>query len=219
MFINDQQRATLLRATIAACHPATEIVFDTNRLWPSKLPLLGQLFPDCRVICCVREIPWIVDSIERVVARNPVNTSGMFAFEPGNTVYQRAASLTAGTGLIKVAHDALKEGYYGPHADRMLLIEYEALACAPAQVLRAVYDFLGQRGFAHDFTAIDQIPGADRYDAEKLGTPGLHAVGSRVEWKPRETILPPDVFSSFAAPFWRENSRCKLIGVTDVRDR
>jgi sulfotransferase len=206
MFINDEQRASLLRHTIADCHDGNDVVFDTNRAWPSKLPLLGQLFPDCRIICCVREVAWVVDSFERVIAKHPVNTSGLFQFEPGNTVYQRVHALTQPGGLVGTAHNALKEGYFGPHAARLLLIEYDALARQPKKAIDAVYEFLDLSAYRHDFGAIDQIPGADRYDREKLGTPGLHAVGSRVEWHDRQTVLPPDVFASFPPPFWRQGT-------------
>jgi sulfotransferase len=39
-------------------------VFDTNRSWCARLPLLTSLFPEAKVICCVRDIPWIFDSID-----------------------------------------------------------------------------------------------------------------------------------------------------------
>ncbi len=212
-FIDEKQRAGLLRGVISGCHGETyQIVFDTNRAWPSKMPLLSQIFPDCRIVCCVRDLDWIVDSIERVIAKNPVNTSGLFGFEPGNTVYQRVQSLTQATGLVGLAHNAMKEGYYGLHANRLLLLEYEALVKHPIEAIREVYRFLELSSFSHNFDTVGQVPGAAEYDEKELGTPGMHAVRSRVEWHERETILPPDVFTSLPSPFWRDGfPRCQIV--------
>jgi len=29
-------------------------VFDTNRQWTTKLPAMVELFPDLRMVCCIR---------------------------------------------------------------------------------------------------------------------------------------------------------------------
>jgi sulfotransferase len=48
IFINDTQREALLRAIFATFYadvPEGHVVFDTNRLWCTKRPLLAALFP------------------------------------------------------------------------------------------------------------------------------------------------------------------------------
>jgi hypothetical protein len=56
-------------------------------------------FPKTRVVCCVRDAPWIIDSIERLVRGNVFELSGVFGFEPGNMVYTRINRVaTAGPG-------------------------------------------------------------------------------------------------------------------------
>ena len=207
MFLSDAQRARLLRGLFDACYgDAPGVVFDTNRLWPSKLSILAELFPDCRMICCVRRTAWIVDSIEQLIRRNPFELSGIFGFEPGGTVFSRAVAMTASNGLVGFALDALREGFYSEHRKRMILVEYEALAKHPAETVRALYDWLELPYFeGHDFEHIEQIPGAVEFD-RKLGTPGLHAVRRAVEWRERESVLPPELFNSFAPAFWRANN-------------
>jgi sulfotransferase len=222
MFLTDAQREAMLRGIFNDVYRDTRssypidtegngggyldrepIVFDTNRMWPSKLPTLVRLFPDCKIICCVRQTAWIVDSIERLIRTNAFQTSGIFGFEPGGTVYSRAQGLMAPGGLVGFALDALRDGYYSPAATgRMILVEYEALAKNPAAVLDGLYDHLKIPRFAHDFARIEQIPGAAEFD-RKLGTPGLHAVRGAVEWRDRAPVLPPELFRSFPAPFWR----------------
>jgi len=205
MFLTDAQRERMLREVFHAVYAdAPPIVFDTNRMWPAKLPTLIKLFPDCKIICCVRRISWIVDSIERLIRANSFQTSGIFGFEPGGTVYSRTSTLTAPNGLVGFALDALRDGYYSPAASgRMILVEYEALAKHPMHTLRGLYDWLGLSWFnGHNLDCVDQIPGAAEFD-RKLGTPGLHSVRSAVEWRERQSVLPPELFKSFPAPFWR----------------
>jgi sulfotransferase len=75
----------------------------------------------------------------------------------------------------------------------------------PRQAIAAVYDFVGERPFAHDFENIE-------YDAaefdRRLGTPGLHSVGRRVERHERRTILPPALVRKYENDaFWRDPAR------------
>ena len=56
---------------------------------------------------------------------------------------------------------ALKEAYYGEHADALLVVEYELLAQAPEKVLRLIYEFIGEPWFGHDFENV-------QYDAPEF---------------------------------------------------
>ena len=86
VFFDPAQRAAVLRGLFDSyyhdIHPA-RTVFDTSRGWTGRLDLLARLFPDARVICCVRPIPWIIDSVERLIRRNPFELSKIFGFEQG----------------------------------------------------------------------------------------------------------------------------------------
>ena len=57
VFIDNDQRERVLKAAVDAfyadIHP-TKLVIDTNRLWCSKLPTVAALWPDAKVIACVR---------------------------------------------------------------------------------------------------------------------------------------------------------------------
>jgi sulfotransferase len=204
VFIDDQQRRAVLKGLFSNyyenCHPE-KVVFDTNRAWCTKLPALVQLFPDARIICCVRNIGWIMDSIERLIRRNAFELSGIFGFEPGFTVYARVNRLAASDGLVGYALDALREGFFGEQAPRMILVEYQALTRAPADTMRHLYTLLGEAPFEHDFENVDYQ--ADEFD-HALGSRGLHTVRRRVEWVERQSVLPPGLFERFAGDmFWR----------------
>src|SRR5882672_12117501 len=73
VFIEEAQRKAILAGLFESYYrdiQAEKLVFDTNRLWCAKLPALAALFPQAKVIACVRDIPWVLDSLERLVQRN-----------------------------------------------------------------------------------------------------------------------------------------------------
>ena len=203
VFIDEAQKRELLKGLFDNYYHAIHVeklVFDTNRAWCSKLPTLAQLFPEAKVICCVRHVPWIMDSLERIIRQNAFELSGIFGYEPTNTVYTRVNRLAVNDGLVGFAMDALREAFWGEHADRLILVGYEALAKRPEQTLRQIYDFLGEPWFAHDYDNVEYA--ADEFDLA-LGTPNLHTVRRKVEWIDRSSVLPPELFDRFVNDaFW-----------------
>src|SRR5271154_3973804 len=158
IFIDEAQKREVLRGLFlnySHAIPPTQLVFDTNRAWCSKLPTLVKLFPEARVVCCVRHVPWIMDSIERLIRENAFELSGIFGFEPLNTVYTRVNRLAASDGLVGFAIDALREAFWGEHADRLILVGYEALTRSPRETVRRLYAFLDEPWFEHDFDNVD----------------------------------------------------------------
>lgn len=175
--------------------------FDTNRLWCSRLPVLARLFPKAKVIACVRDVAWILDSFERLYRRNGMKASAIYGWDTGGTVFSRTMALASSSGVAGFALDALREACASEEHDRLMLVEYEALCKAPGQTLGRIYDFIGEPMFEHDFGHVEYSAG--EFDRQ-LGARGLHDVFGPVVWKPRETILPPDLFRRFDSDqFWR----------------
>jgi sulfotransferase len=207
--IDDGKRRAVLRGLVFNYFEdlAPQItVFDTNRTWCSKLAALTQLFPDAKVICCVRSLAWIFDSFERLVARNALEPSRLFNYEILGNVYSRVSSLNdPQTGVVGSAYRGLREAFYGAYSDRLLLITYETLAKTPAIALRAVYEWIEAAPFTHDFERV--IFDAAEYD-RRLGMRGMHRVAGNVRFVERATILPPDIFRRFAnTAFWHESAQ------------
>jgi sulfotransferase len=207
VFIDDNQRERMLRACFDAYYAEihlTKLVFDTNRQWTTKLSALARLFPAAKLICCVRNPAWIIDSIERLIRRNDLEPSKIFNFDSGGTVYSRANSLGSPEGMVGFAWNALREAVYGEQADRLLLVRYETLSANPLGALMAIYQFIEQPLFGHDPARIEPCYDMVEFDA-RLGTPGLHSVGSVVRAVERRTVLPPDLFARFEADaFWQD---------------
>jgi sulfotransferase len=92
---------------------------------------------------------------------------------------------------------------YGECADRLLLVRYESLVADPLKTLAGIYNFIGEPLYTHDPGHIEPDHRTVEFDV-RLGTPGLHDVHSAVQVRPRQTVLPPDVFARYERDaFWQ----------------
>ena len=207
--IETAQRQRLLRGLFEnyyADQRDKDVVFDTNRLWCSRMPAITDLYPDARVIACVRNVAWVMDSIERLYRANPYENTKLFNDETErNTVYSRVDTLAQRNRLVGFAWTALKDAYYGEHASSLLLVDYDLLTRMPAKCMELIYGFLGEPRFEHDFEHISYD--APEFD-QALGLSGLHKIRPRVESTLRQTLLPPDLFEQYTKlSFWLDDSR------------
>lgn len=205
-FFDDAKRKRLCKAVFEAYYADKEnpVIFDTNRQWTARMHQLVELFDDVKVICCVRNPAWIMDSFESIYRKNPFDYSRMFNAASRNTVYSRCDALINGGGSVGSSWTALKEAYYGEFSDRLLLVDYDLLTQHPARTLELVYQFLGEPKFNHDFNNVDYEE--SEFD-QKLGVKGLHTVKKKVEFKARRSILPPDLFVKYQEmDFWQDQA-------------
>ncbi|XQW84545.1 sulfotransferase [Thalassotalea piscium] len=206
-FFDQEKRKRICRALFDAYYQEQadkNTIFDTNRIWTARLHQLVELFDDFKMICCVRNPAWIMDSFEVIYRKNPFDYSRMYSPQARQTVYSRCESMISASGTVGSAWTALKEAYYGEYSDRLLLIDYDLLTQHPEKAIELVYQFLGEESYQHDFNNIEYDAG--EFDAQ-LGVKGLHTVKSKVEFKPRRSILPPDLFQTYSdMAFWQDSN-------------
>jgi sulfotransferase len=203
-FFNNAKRKTLTKAIVTAYYEdvTKEVIFDTNRIWTARMHQLVEMYEDFKIICLVRDPAWVMDSFEKIYRKNPFDYSKMFSPQNRVTVYSRCESLL--NGVVGSALTAMKEAFYGPYSDRLLLIDYDLLTRFPEKTLTLLYKFLGEEYFQHEFENVDYS--SDEFDYN-LGVHGLHTVSSKVEFKSRKTILPPDLFKKYnELAFWKDSS-------------
>src|SRR3569832_36571 len=118
-----------------------EVIFDTNRLWCAKLPALLDLFPNAKIIACVRNVAWIMDSLERLYRANPYENTRLFVDDnERSTVASRVETLAQRYRLVGFAKKKQKKTKNNKQTKTKLVVEYELLTQAPEKVLRLVYD-------------------------------------------------------------------------------
>ncbi len=203
-FFSDKRRHDIVQGVLRSYYadtPGGSVVFDTNRTWTALLPLVSDLYPHAKVICCVRQVGWIIDSIERLTRRNAVQPSKLFNYRAGGSVYSRVETLmNPEKGLIGLAWSSMREAWFSELAGRLVVVDYERLATEPAGVMERLYAAIGEPSFQHDFENI--VFDEAEYDAD-LGLPGLHRVRQRVSHETRTACIPPDLFAKYAdVNFW-----------------
>jgi sulfotransferase len=182
------------------------VVFDSCRDWTSKTPLLKTVFPYTKIICCVRDIPWILDSFERISNRNSLSINTLINEDAGHCVDTRCTSMM----------DPLKNGHvYKPlkhledglmaNPEMICLVEYENLCKNPEKEIRKIYEFIGMDYYDHDFNSVDYKN--EMFDLS-FGMRDLHTVKKQVRWESRDTILPKHIWDRYSGlEFWRDKSQ------------
>jgi sulfotransferase len=203
--VTREQRARILKGLFENYYAdlEQEIVFDTNRTWTAQLPALMTLFPESKIICLVRNVSWIMDSMERQFRENTFEHTRLFN-NPSerSTVYSRLETLAHADRMVGFPWHALREACYSEFADRLVLVDYDLLTARPAEVMGLLYQFLEEEPFEHDF---DKVTYDSPVFDKQLGMDGLHRVHPKVAPRPRKTILPPDLFERYAQmAFWHE---------------
>jgi sulfotransferase len=196
-------RIKLIHNLIQTYHSTTDrpVCFNTNRGWTSMMPLIEAVDNKSRVICCVRDINWILDSFEVLFRKNPFSLSRLYDEYERETVYTRANALMAQGHTVRFAYDCLKEAITSNQKHMLMLIEYDNLTKNPKQVMQALYNFIEQPYFEHDFENIEAS--YDEYD-RIAGIKDLHKVRKRIEYVPRRPILPPDIWQQYSnLEVWR----------------
>ena len=89
--VSKEQRRRLVRGLFDnyyADKVGKEVIFDTNRMWSAHMPALLDLFPQAKLIACVRNVAWVMDSLERRYRANPYEITRLFNDDvERNTVY------------------------------------------------------------------------------------------------------------------------------------
>jgi sulfotransferase len=144
LFLCDDARLRIVRAVVEAFYCATDgagaTVFDNSRSWLAIVGTMASLFPESRMICCIRNPAWILDSVERFMQRNSHRPSKIFNYEAGGSVYGRTRVLVEDR-MVGPSLQTLRTAWYGEYADKLIAVPYTSLT----ERLREVWGRLGPR--------------------------------------------------------------------------
>jgi sulfotransferase len=180
---DEAARLRVLQAVLGAYYgeDARPVVFDKSRGWLAHLEMAEQLLTRrAKVLVPVRNIPDVLASLEtlhRETAKTrqpPGEAKNYYLFQSvaGRCEYWCRADQMVGLARARIL-DALQRGF----ADRMHLVRFERLTEDPRETLRAIYAFLGEPPFEHDFQHVEQVTSED--DAVH-GYVNLHVIRPRV---------------------------------------
>lgn len=178
-------------------------IFNTNRSWTYYTHLLKYVWPNTKIIVCVRDIKWVVNSIESASKKNLLKFSGTLGPSSLN-VYERCADVMSDQGLVGVGYNGIKQALYSNNLDMLLFVEYDDLCKNPEGTLKRIYNFIDMPYYPyHDFNNIQTDESWKKFD-EKLGIE-LHNLHHHVFFKERNCVLPIDIQRKLnGLEIWRE---------------
>lgn len=195
-----EKRKKLVHGLFATYYEDTpaQICVNHNRGWPLLLPTTKDLYPDSKMIICVRDMARIVNSFETLFRKNPYSFSSMYSTDESTNVYSRAEALLHPSRTLGFAYTAVKQGLYSDNKSDIMVLDYNQLASNPAQTLKAFYNFIGEPHYEHDFN--DCEASYDEFDDE-VQMPGLHTTRKTVSLNEPVMVLPPDLINMINTNF------------------
>lgn len=152
----DARTFAMLEGAIQGFHSGTKrrVVIDKSRLWNNYQFALEKLFPDAKMIVCLRDLRAVFGSNEKRWRRNP-----MMFIPPGRTMRDRMENQFSPGGLVGSCLNGVEDLWLTQNP-RAFWLFYERFVENPKATMQAIYQHLGEPVFEHDFddvknTAID----------------------------------------------------------------
>ena len=172
---------------------SANVCFNTNRGWGLLFNTIKDLYPYTKIILCVRDIVWILDSFEKLYRNQPYNFSKLYNADEAINVYTRCQTLLRPDKTLGFAYNAVKQTITSEFKDDVMLIDYNELVINPKYIVGQLYDFLSLTRFEHDFNNVEAH--YNEFDAE-VDIPGMHSTRKVVQYLPRMSVIPPDIEAS-----------------------
>jgi len=197
---------TGVRAYLHAYWADKRVVFDKNRGWVNKLPIIDRIMGhhDCKVIFCYRNPLEVFQSIESQYQRTILMENNDEAHNDLGfaTLLNRVETFinqkfTLMSAPVSLLEDALNQGL----GNRILIVRYDALCGEPQRTLDTIHEFVGEEKMTYDFTQLKQTTfendaaynykfshkireGSVSYSPTKIDLPKLAVdmISKRFEW-------------------------------------
>jgi sulfotransferase len=189
----------VLRGILCSYYESVEkpVVVDKCRGWVSLIEMAEfALERKLKVIVPVRDVRNVLASFERLwresaaTSQTPGESENYFQFQTaeGRAEFWLRDNQPVGLAVNRI-RDAVRRGY----RDRMHFVRFEALTTSSKKTAAALYEFLGEQPFEHDFEHVDQVTWEDD---TVHGFKGLHEIRPKVEPVPPQWQTVPGEFAS-----------------------
>jgi len=178
-FPNETAKLDTLNSILFGYHKSCkkEIIFDKDRMWISKIPLLENIIQKkVKILCPVRNPAEILSSFEKIRRSNPTQ---LISGDSGHsTIAARCMYYSNPDGILGLSHALIKDAITMGYLDRLLFIDYNRFCNSPKSHLKRIYDFFELPSFEHDFKNINQ---KETYNDLATGHPNLHKIKPSLE--------------------------------------
>lgn len=200
--LSTEQAKNLYYRTLQAYydHVDSEIVFDTSRQWPRFDSLLTNLFPYTKIVCCVRDIPSILNSFEYYYKFKTFKAPGFVSPDGANNPWTRLEDWF--NGMVSQPYENCDYAFHSPLLrDLYHFVDYTDLVTNPKETIKTLYNILNLEEYDHDFENI-------HHSFESVDVPvsndGLHTVKRKIGETDTKWVLPPGAVEKYTRNcFWR----------------
>jgi sulfotransferase len=178
------------------------IIINKNRGWVNHIDVIQKyITPDVKIICTYREPLEVVSSFMKLLKDNNFPEGNVLDKEGLDTDYKRCRFLLDSSILRESAINMLNGLRNYP--DCILLLKYDDLVTAPEDVVRKIYNFLGEESYAHTFELNPKNTVND--DVYKLKN--MHFVRSKIKKQSIDPkhILPAEIISEYTSDEFYKN--------------
>lgn len=178
-FPNETAKIDTLNSVLFGYHKTKkkDFIFDKDRMWISKIPLLEEILQkNVKILCPVRNPAEILTSFEKLRRNNP---SQLIAGDSGHsTIAARCMFYSNPDGILGLSHALHKDAITMGFLDRMLFVDYNRFCNSPKSQLKRIYDFFEIPSHEHDLKNIVQT---EIYNDLATGHPNLHKIKPSLE--------------------------------------
>jgi sulfotransferase len=161
------------------------VVFDKSRGWLAHLEMAEALLGyKPKVLVPVRDLRDVLASFERLwrqtsaLAQTTDEAANYLAYQQ---ITHRLATWAGASGPVGMAYNRIKDALARGWGPQMHYVRYELLTAKPAETMAAVYRFLDEQPYRHDFEHVEQVTVEDD---RVYGFTNLHAIRPRVQPQP-----------------------------------
>lgn len=176
-----EDKINTLRGTLEGFHRAIEqpVIFDKSRAWPCAYELLENILGYApKVIVTYREIPAILSSCEKLFRKELKSPNSVAKWGQNmETLEARLTFWSDGSQLVGGAYSRTRDCVARGHRSQMHFVHFENLTTRPRETMQALYTFLGEEYFPHDFDNVEQTT---HEKDEAHGFTDLHTIRAAV---------------------------------------
>jgi len=181
---DEQGKIDVMRGILPSFYKKSSrpVVFDKCRGWLAMLEMAELLLErKAKVLVPVRDMRDILASFEKLWRKNtatnqiPQEKTYPLQFQ---TLEGRCDVWLQKAEPVGLAYSRIEDALLRGFRDRMHWVHFDALTSHPRETMRAIYQFLGEEYFEHDYDHVEQVTWEDD---TVHGFKGLHDIRSKVE--------------------------------------
>jgi sulfotransferase len=156
-----------------------KVYIDKGRAWPHYYEFLEHKGIEPKIIITVRDIRGVLSSLEKLYRKSNLRVTSIGSGNSENllTTEQRVKEWAA-TAPVGHSYNVIKDAFTRGINSKFQFVRFEDLVSFPNEVMEAIYSYINEPNYKHNFKYIKQITHED----DRLhGIMGLHKIHNELK--------------------------------------